>query len=114
MYLACWKILKSPALNKSPTMLHAFDGRGFHPHKILQSLAVQLGGKTVIVDVEVVNAPLDYNLLLVRSWFYAMTVVASSVFRCVQFPHQGKIVTIDQLDYCTPDTRTPDTNNIPF
>jgi hypothetical protein len=43
-----------------------------------------------------------------------MTVVASSVFRCVQFPHQGKIVTIDQLDYCTPDARTQMTNNIPF
>jgi hypothetical protein len=80
----------------------------------LQSLVVQLGGKTVSVDVEVVDAPLDYNLLLGRSWFYAMTVVASSVFRCVQFPYQGKIVTIDQLDYCTPDARTPATNNIPF
>jgi hypothetical protein len=26
MSLACWKGLKSPTLNKSPTMLHAFDG----------------------------------------------------------------------------------------
>jgi hypothetical protein len=26
MYLACWKGLKSPALNKSPTMLRALDG----------------------------------------------------------------------------------------
>jgi hypothetical protein len=114
MSLACWKGLKSPALNKSATMLRAFDGRGFHPHGLLQSLAVQLGGKTVTVDVEVVNAPLDYNLLLGRSWFYAMTAVASSVFRCVQFPHQGKIVTIDQLDFCTPDGRIPATNNIRF
>jgi hypothetical protein len=114
MSLSCWKGLKSPALNKSPTMLRAFDGRGFHPHGLLQSLAVQLGGKTVTIDVEVVDAPLDYNLLLGRSWFYAMTVVASSVFRCVQFPHQGKIVTVDQLDFCTPDARIPATNNIPF
>jgi hypothetical protein len=73
-----------------------------------------LGSKTVTVDVKVVDAPLDYNLLLGRSWFYAMTVVASSVFRCVQFPHQGKIVTIDQLDFCTLKTRAPITNNIPF
>ena len=43
-----------------------------------------------------------------------MTVVASSVFRCVQFPHQGKIVTIDQLDFCTPDARAPAANTIPF
>jgi hypothetical protein len=67
MYLACWKGLKSPALKKSPTMLRAFDGRGFHPHGLLQSLPIQLGGKTITVDVEVVNAPLDYNLLLGRS-----------------------------------------------
>jgi hypothetical protein len=73
-----------------------------------------LGGKTVIVDVEVVDAPLDYNLLLGRSWFYAMTVVASSIFRCVQFPHQGKIVTVDQLDFYTTDAHAPATNNIPF
>jgi hypothetical protein len=43
-----------------------------------------------------------------------MNSIASSVFRCVQFHHQGKIVTIDQLDYCTPNSRTQTTNNIPF
>jgi hypothetical protein len=80
----------------------------------LQSLAVQLGGKTVTVDVDVVDGPLDYNVLLGRSWFYAMTVIASSVFRCVQFPHQGNIATIDQLDFCTPDARIAANNNIPF
>jgi hypothetical protein len=73
-----------------------------------------LGGKTIIVDVEVVDAPLDYNLLPRRSWFYSMTVFASLVFRCVQFPHQGKIITVDQLDLCTPNVRAPATNNIPF
>jgi hypothetical protein len=73
-----------------------------------------LGGKTVTVDVEVVDAPLDYNLLLGRSWFYAMTAIASSIFRCVQFPHQGKIATVDQFDFCTTNARAPATNNIPF
>jgi hypothetical protein len=98
MSLSCWKGLKSPALNKSPMMLCAFNGRGFHHHELLQSLAVQLGRKTVTVDVEVVDNPLDYNLLLRIIWFYTMTVVTSSMFQCVQFPHEGKIVTIDQLD----------------
>jgi hypothetical protein len=73
-----------------------------------------LGGKTVTVDIEVVDAPLDYNLLLGRSWFYAMIAIASSVIRCVQFPHQGKIVTVDQLDFFMIDARAPATNNIPF
>jgi hypothetical protein len=73
-----------------------------------------LGGKTISVDVEVVDAPLYYNLLLGRIWFYVMTVIASSVFRCVNFPHQGKIVTIDQLDYYIPDAHTQMANNIHF
>jgi hypothetical protein len=43
-----------------------------------------------------------------------MIVVASSVFQCVQFPHQGKIVIVDQLDFCTTDAHVPATDNIPF
>jgi hypothetical protein len=98
-------------------MLKEFDGRGFRPHGLLQSLAVKMeggGGGTVYVNVEVVESPLIYNLFLETIWFYVMTIVASSVFRCIQFPHQGKIVTIDQLYYCTFDARTKIANNIPF
>ena len=61
-----------------------------------------------------VDAPLDYNLLLGRNWFYAMNVVASTVFQTVQFLHLGRIVTIDQLDLCTPDITTSMANNIPM
>ena len=64
--------------------------------------------------MEVVGALLDYNLLLGRNWFYAMNAVASTVFRIVQFPHLGRIVTIDQLDFCTLDVTTPTANNIPM
>jgi hypothetical protein len=114
MSLICWKGLKSHARNKSPTISCAFDGLGFHPHGILQSLPIHLGGKTTTVDVEVVDAPLDYNLLLGRSWFYSMTCVTLSVFLCLQFPYQAKIFTIDQLDLCTTDAHAPATNNIHF
>ena len=65
MSLSCWKGLGSPELSKSVTMLTAFDGRSFRPHGILPSLKVHLGGKTVAIEVEVVDARLDYNLLLV-------------------------------------------------
>ena len=78
----------------------------------MPTLSVELGGKIVSIQVEVVDAPLDYNLLLGRNWFYAMTVVTFTVFRTLQFPHLGRIVTIDQLDLCTPDVTTPTTNNI--
>jgi hypothetical protein len=62
----------------------------------------------------VVYEPLDYNLLLGCSWFYAMIFVNSLVFRILQFPHDGKIVTIDQLYYCTLDLHNYSTNNISF
>ena len=43
-----------------------------------------------------------------------MTVVASTVFRALQFPHLGKIVTIDPLDFCSLDVTTPTANYIPM
>ena len=51
------------------------------------------------IEVEVIDAPLDYNLLLGRSWTYAMSAIASAILRVVVFPHEGKLVTIDQLDF---------------
>ena len=67
MSLSCWKGLGSPELSKSVTMLTAFDGRSFRLHGILPSLKVRLGGKTVAIEIEVVDVPLDYNLLLGRN-----------------------------------------------
>ena len=112
--LSCWRAIGSPELNQSPTILKAFDGRNFKPYGILSSFAVELGGKTVSIDIEVIDEPLDHNLLLGRSWFYAMTAVASSIFRMIQFPHLGQIVTVDLLDFCTLDLRSDNTTNIPF
>jgi hypothetical protein len=57
----------------------------------------------VCVEVEVVDAPIDYNLLLGRSWTYAMQAVVATVFRVLLFPHEGRIVTIDQLSFSRPD-----------
>jgi hypothetical protein len=99
MSMVYWKTLGSPTLSKSSNTLTAFDDHSFHPHNILLAFSVQLGGKTVEVEVEVVDAPLDYNLLLGRNWTYAMITVVSSVFRTLCFPHEGKIVTIDQLSF---------------
>ena len=95
MSLLCWKGLCSPELSQSATMLTAFDGRSFRPHGILPSLKVQLGGKTIAIEVEVVDAPLDYNLLLGQNWMYSMKAVASYLFQVICFPFNGKIVMID-------------------
>jgi hypothetical protein len=103
MSLACWKAVGQPVLSLSPTLLTTFNHRSFRPHGILPSFPVQLGGKTVCVEVEVVDAPLDYNLLLGRSWTYAMQAVVATVFWVLLFQHEGRIVTIDQLSFSRPD-----------
>jgi hypothetical protein len=95
-------------------MLKAFDGHIFKPHGILTALPIEIGGKTVTIDVEVIDAPLDYNLLLGSTWFYAMKVVASTVFWLLSFPHQGKIITINQLDFYTPDLRPQANSSVPL
>jgi hypothetical protein len=80
MSLSSWQDLSSPTLTTSKTVLKAFYGHLFTPHRILVAFPIELGSKIVTIEVEVVNAPLDYNLLLGRSWFYPMKVVASTVY----------------------------------
>jgi hypothetical protein len=80
MSLACWKDIFQPILSLSPTLLTTFNGRSFRPHGINHSFPMQLGGKTMCVEVEVADASLDYNILLGRSWTYAMQAVVTTVF----------------------------------
>ena len=92
MSFSYWKALGSPEIVPSNTLLTAFDRRSFRPHGILSAFEIKLAGKAVFVEVEVTDAPLDYNLLLGRSWTYAMSAIASTIFQVVVFPHEGKLV----------------------
>ena len=94
MSLSCWKALASPEIVPLNTLLTAFDGRSFCPHGILLDFKIKLEGKAVFVEVEVIDAPLDYNLLLGRSWTYAMSAIASVILQVVVFLHEGKLVTV--------------------
>jgi hypothetical protein len=40
-----------------------------------------------------------------------MRTVVSTLFHVIRFPHQGKVVTVDQLAFFNSDTRT---GNVPF
>ena len=61
MSLSYWKALGSPELVPSNTLLTAFDRRAFHSHGILPAFKIKLAGKAVSVEVEVIDAPLDYT-----------------------------------------------------
>ena len=75
MSQACWLTLGSPTLSLLSNSLKAFDGHTFLPKEYLASFPITLSGKTITVDVEVVERHIDYNLLLGHSWSYAMTTI---------------------------------------
>ena len=55
------------------------------------------------VEFEVVEVSLNYNLLLGRIWTYAMQAMVATVFQVLLFPHEGQIVSNDQLSFSHPD-----------
>jgi hypothetical protein len=111
MYITCWKAIGSPPLTESHNTLKAFNGPGFKPYGILPSFPITLDEKTFNVEVEVFDTPLDYNLLLGCSWIDSMHAVLSTLFCVVRFPHQGKVVIVDQFSFFHSDART---DNVPF
>jgi hypothetical protein len=111
MFVTCWKAIGSPSLTESHNTLKAFNGTGFKPYDVLPSLSITLEGKSVNVEVEVFDAPLDYNLILGHSWIDSMCAVVSTIFYVLRFPHQGKVVTIDKLAFFNFDSRT---SNVPL
>jgi hypothetical protein len=111
MYVTCWKSISSPSLTESHNTLKYFNGTGFKPYGVPPSLYIVLEGKMVTFEVEVFDAPLDYNLILCHSWIDSIRTIVSTLFFVIHFPHQGKFVTVDQLTFFSSDSRT---SNVPF
>jgi hypothetical protein len=74
-----WKKCGSPELVPSTIILRAYDGQPSSSEWIFQNVLVELGGKTILINIEVINAPLIYNILFGRSYMYAMKAVTSFV-----------------------------------
>jgi hypothetical protein len=98
-----WYTLGCPQLAPVTHSLLAFNRGTSQPLGILPQFPVTLGGKIVFIDVMVVQDPLDFSLLLGRDYVYAMKAIVSTLFRVISFPHDGGIVTIDQLSCIGPD-----------
>jgi hypothetical protein len=98
-----WKYLAYPQLVLVTQNLLAFNRRTRHPLGVLPQFHVTLGGKTIFIDVMVVQDPLDFDLLLGRDYVYAMKVIVSTLFHVIYFPHDGRVVTIDQLSFVGSD-----------
>jgi hypothetical protein len=109
-----WQKLGSPELLPFAITLRAYDGRSSSSEGIFQNVPVELGGKTILIDIEVIDAPLEYNILLGHTYMYSMKAVASSIFRTIMFPHNGKIVTIDQVTHYEPNPSASLDNMLPL
>jgi hypothetical protein len=94
-----WQKLFSPELIPPTITLRAYDGQPSSPEGFFQNVSIELRGKTILINIEDIDASLDYNILFGHSYMYAMKVVASSVFRMMMFPHNGNIITIDQVSH---------------
>jgi hypothetical protein len=97
-----WYTLGCPQLALVTQNLLAFNRRTSQSLGILPQFPVTLGGKTIFIDVMVVRDPLDFSLLLGKDYVYAMKPLVSTLFRVISFPHDGRIVTIDQLSFIGP------------
>ena len=102
MPFTTWQALGSPQLVPVAQNLFAFDGGTNQPLRILPKFLVTLGGKIVYIDVLVTQGAPYFNLLLGRDYVYAMGALVSSLFRVVCFPHNGRIMNIDQLSFFSP------------
>jgi hypothetical protein len=85
----------SPKLVLATIQLLDFDRRPSEYLGILPQFPITLGGKNFLVDMIVVDFPLDFNMLLGYDYVYAMNVVVSTLFRVMHFPHNESIVTIN-------------------
>jgi hypothetical protein len=92
-----WKVLGSLEILSSSHEILDFDRCPSEYLGVLPQLPILLGGNTVLVNVIVVQGPLDFNMLLGHDYVYAMNVVVSTLFWVMHFPHNGSIITIDQL-----------------
>jgi hypothetical protein len=109
-----WQKLGSPELIPSAITLRAYDGRPSSPEGVFQNVPIELGGKTILIDIEVIDALLDDNILFVHSYMYVMNVVAPSMFHTMMFPQNGKTITINQLYHYDPNPSSNIDNILPF
>jgi hypothetical protein len=97
-----WQALGCPPLAPVMQNLLAFNRRTSQPLGTLPQFPVTLGGKIVFIDVMVVQDPLDFSLLLGRDYVYATKAIVSTLFHVISFPHDGRVVTVDQLSFIDP------------
>jgi hypothetical protein len=75
-----WKKLGSPELIPLSITLRDYDGQPSSSEGLFQNVPVEIRGKNILINIEVIDALLDYKILFGSSYMYAIKGVASFVF----------------------------------
>jgi hypothetical protein len=54
------------------------------------------------MGIKVMDVHFDYNMLLAHNYMYSMKKISLLSFCTMKYPHEGKVVTIDQHTYYEP------------
>jgi len=97
-----WQKLNSLEIIPFVITLWAYDGFPSQIECLFQKVPIDIACKAVLVDIKFIDTPLDYNVLLGRSYMYTNKAMASSMFCTMIFLHNGKVIMIDQLTHYEP------------
>ena len=113
MFTNFWKNLGSPKFVPSTITFHAYDGHPSKPKVLYQNVHNEVIVKTILINVEVVDVVLDYNIILGCSFMYAIKMVFSSGFQVMLFPQNENIITLDHLTFYDPKPQSNPDNFLP-
>ena len=75
-----WKSIGSCNIEPTYIQLLVFNRSISEPLGVLPQFPITLGGKTINIDVMVMQGPLDFNFVLDCDYIYSMKVVVSTLF----------------------------------
>lgn len=58
---------------------------------------MELTNKTVLIDIEVADVQLNYNIILGHSYMYSIKEIDLTIFHLMMFLHEWKILTTNHL-----------------
>ena len=83
-----WKHLFSPSLVGEAMKLQAFYGILYSLIGILTNLSIELGGKTMLINIDSMIGLIDYNNILGCDYIYCMQAMVSLLSSVMTFPHE--------------------------
>ncbi|KAL5725266.1 hypothetical protein ACHQM5_008428 [Ranunculus cassubicifolius] len=95
LYSNCYERLNLPQelIFHDNNLLSGFDGHKSKPIGYI-TLDVSLMGKVLSVDFALMDCKSPFNGILGRTWTHPMEAIASSLYQCVKFPHNGRVAKV--------------------